>query len=186
MPIAGKRYFVFHESMYSALPTKLMRRGTVIIKNAESRNEMWFGHKMAPPLGGSRCKPSTPTFQRTLWIGPPMVRTMSCIFPAPASAMRESLRHQVPDIAEFTRTQQALHRPASDRRRAGRQRLTHRHPRPRRHRSRRSARGVSRSSSSASRTSSRAAEPGPAASAHAIRRAVARGMRSSSHSHESR
>ena len=51
MPIAGKRYFVFHESMYSALPTKLMRRGTVSIRNAESRKLMWFGQRMAPPVG---------------------------------------------------------------------------------------------------------------------------------------
>ena len=54
MPIAGKMYFVFHESMYSALPTKLMLRGTVSIRNAESRNEMWFGHRIAGPSSGSR------------------------------------------------------------------------------------------------------------------------------------
>ena len=52
MPIAGKMYFVFHESMYSALPTKLMLRGTVSIRNAESRNEMWFGHRIAGPVVG--------------------------------------------------------------------------------------------------------------------------------------
>ena len=52
MPIAGKMYFVFHESMYSALPTKLMLRGTVSIRNAESRNEMWFGHRIAGPSVG--------------------------------------------------------------------------------------------------------------------------------------
>ena len=54
MPIAGKRYFVFHESMYSALPTKLMLRGTVSIRNAESRKLMWFGHRIAGPSSGSR------------------------------------------------------------------------------------------------------------------------------------
>ena len=54
MPIAGKMCFVFHESMYSALPTKLMLRGTVSIRNAESRNEMWFGHRIAGPSTGSR------------------------------------------------------------------------------------------------------------------------------------
>jgi hypothetical protein len=37
MPIAGKRNFVFHESMYSALPTKLMLRGTCSIRNALNR-----------------------------------------------------------------------------------------------------------------------------------------------------
>ena len=37
MPSAGNRCFVFQSSMYSALPTKLMRRGTMIIRKAESR-----------------------------------------------------------------------------------------------------------------------------------------------------
>ncbi len=54
MPIAGKMYFVFQESMYSALPTKLMLRESVSIRNAESRNEMWFGHRIAGPSTGSR------------------------------------------------------------------------------------------------------------------------------------
>ena len=54
IPIAGNRCFVFHESMYSALPTKLMLRGTVSIRNAESRNEMWFGQRIAGPVSGSR------------------------------------------------------------------------------------------------------------------------------------
>ncbi len=58
MPIAGNRYFVFHESMYSALPTKLMLRGSVSIRNAESRKLMWLGHKIAGPSAGSRSKPS--------------------------------------------------------------------------------------------------------------------------------
>ena len=52
--MAGKTYFVFHESMYSALPTKLMLRGSVSIRNAESRNEMWFGHRIAGPSVGRR------------------------------------------------------------------------------------------------------------------------------------
>ncbi len=52
--MAGNRCFVFHESMYSALPTKLMLRGTVSIRNAESRNEMWFGHSSAGPSSGRR------------------------------------------------------------------------------------------------------------------------------------
>ena len=41
MPIAGNRNFVFHESMYSALPTKLMLRGS--IRNALSRKLTWLG-----------------------------------------------------------------------------------------------------------------------------------------------
>ena len=40
MPMAGKMNFVFHESMYSALPTKEMLRGTVKVSNAESRKLM--------------------------------------------------------------------------------------------------------------------------------------------------
>ena len=54
MPSAGKMCFVFHESMYSALPTKLMLRGSVSMRNIESRNEMWFGHRIAGPSSGSR------------------------------------------------------------------------------------------------------------------------------------
>ena len=54
MPSAGKMNLVFHESMYSALPTKLMLRGTVSIRNVESRNEMWFGQRIAGPSSGSR------------------------------------------------------------------------------------------------------------------------------------
>ena len=52
MPSTGKRYFVFHDCMYSALPTKLMLRGTDSIRNAESRNEMWLGHRIAGPVVG--------------------------------------------------------------------------------------------------------------------------------------
>ena len=49
MPSIGNTYFVFHEFMYSALPTKLMLRGTLSMRNAESRKEMWFGHRIAGP-----------------------------------------------------------------------------------------------------------------------------------------
>src|SRR4051794_30508219 len=54
IPIAGKTCLVFHESMYSALPTKLLLRGIVSIRNAESRNEMWLGHRIAGPVTGKR------------------------------------------------------------------------------------------------------------------------------------
>ena len=57
IPSTGNRNFVFHDCMYSALPTKLMLRGTESIRNAESRNEMWFGHRIAGPSAGSRSKP---------------------------------------------------------------------------------------------------------------------------------
>ncbi len=46
--------FVFHESMYSALPTKLIRRGTVSMRNAESRKLTWFGQRIAGPSDGMR------------------------------------------------------------------------------------------------------------------------------------
>src|SRR4029077_16652138 len=52
MPSAGNTYFVFHESMYSALPTKLMFRGIVSIRNAESRNENVVGAQDRRTLGG--------------------------------------------------------------------------------------------------------------------------------------
>ena len=58
MPSAGKTCFVFHESMYSALPTKLIRRGTVSIRNAESRKLTWFGQRIAGPAEGRRSYPS--------------------------------------------------------------------------------------------------------------------------------
>ena len=58
MPRAGKRYFVFHESMYSALPTKVIRRGSTSGRKNESITEVWLGQKIAPPVAG-RC--SSPT-----------------------------------------------------------------------------------------------------------------------------
>ena len=58
MPSIGNTYFVFHEFMYSALPTKLMLRGTLSMRNAESRKEMWFGHRIAGPPSGKRSNPA--------------------------------------------------------------------------------------------------------------------------------
>jgi hypothetical protein len=83
MPIAGKRCFVFHESMYSALPTKEMLRDTVSIKNAESRKLMWFGHRIAGPETGSRSYPESSIFHSFDATGRPMRRTRCCIVPAP-------------------------------------------------------------------------------------------------------
>ena len=60
IPSAGNRCFVFHESMYSALPMKLMLRDMDNMRNAESRNEMWFGHRIAGPSSGSRSWPAVP------------------------------------------------------------------------------------------------------------------------------
>ena len=54
--MAGKMYLVFHESMYSALPTKVMRRGSTSGRKNESITDVWFGQKMAPPVAGARCR----------------------------------------------------------------------------------------------------------------------------------
>ena len=58
MPIAGKMCLVFHESMYSALPTNVMRRGSTRGRKNESITEVWFGQKMAPPVRGTRSRPT--------------------------------------------------------------------------------------------------------------------------------
>ena len=60
MPMAGKRYFVFHESMYSALPTKLMRRGST--ERQEERVEeprCGSGTGWRRPSPGRCSRPST-------------------------------------------------------------------------------------------------------------------------------
>jgi hypothetical protein len=59
MPSAGKRYFVFQLSMYSALPTYVMRRGRTAGRKNESRTDVWEGHRMAGPSAGTCSSPST-------------------------------------------------------------------------------------------------------------------------------
>ena len=59
IPMAGKMYFVFHESMYSALPTKVMRRGSTSGRKNESITEVWLGQKIAPPVAGTWSMPRT-------------------------------------------------------------------------------------------------------------------------------
>ena len=49
IPIAGNRCFVFQSSMYSALPTKVMRRGRTTGRKNESITDVWFGQM----IGGS-------------------------------------------------------------------------------------------------------------------------------------
>ena len=44
--------------MYSALPTKVMRRGSTRGRKNESITEVWFGQKMAPPAVGTRSRPT--------------------------------------------------------------------------------------------------------------------------------
>ena len=87
MPMAGNRYFVFHESMYSDLPTKLMLRGTVSIRKAESRNEMWFGHRIAGPSAGRRSYPLASIFHSRRVTGPTMPRKRSWALPAPTAVV---------------------------------------------------------------------------------------------------
>ena len=72
MPSAGNRYLVFHESMYSALPTKLMLRGTV--KHQERRVEEADVVRARGSPGrrsGSRSKPSRSIVHSTSTTGRP-------------------------------------------------------------------------------------------------------------------
>ena len=62
MPMAGKRYLVFQESMYSALPTKVMRRGSTTGTKNESRTEVWLGQRIA--AAGRRARARA----RSTWI----------------------------------------------------------------------------------------------------------------------
>ena len=86
IPSAGNRYFVFHEFMYSALPTKLMLRGTLNIKNALSRKLMWFGARIAGPSAGNRSKPSRLIVHSTSTTGRPTRRNRVCALPAPRAS----------------------------------------------------------------------------------------------------
>ena len=78
MPIAGNKNLVFHESMYSALPTKLMSRPASSIKNALSRKLMWFGHKIAAPSAGKCSRPCRSKCQRRLATGSATFRARYC------------------------------------------------------------------------------------------------------------
>ena len=55
--------------MYSALPTKVMRRGSTTGRKNESITEVWFGQKMAPPVAGTCSRPDGLMRQRPLKIG---------------------------------------------------------------------------------------------------------------------
>ena len=90
MPSTGNRYFVFHDFMYSALPTKLMLRGTESIRNAESRKEMWFGHRIAGPSAGSRSKPFSSMSHSHLANGARIRRARRWAAPAPVALTTES------------------------------------------------------------------------------------------------
>jgi hypothetical protein len=48
--------------MYSLLPMNEILRGDNTMSSAESKKLMWFGHKIAAPLAGSRSKPSNSNF----------------------------------------------------------------------------------------------------------------------------
>ena len=55
--MAGNRYFVFQSSMYSALPTYVMRRGRTVGSMKESITDVWLGQRMAGPASGTRATP---------------------------------------------------------------------------------------------------------------------------------
>ena len=111
MPIAGKRNFVFQASMYSALPTKVMRRGTDSSRN-ESRTEMWFGQRIAPPVGRQAVQaldlhlPEHALDRRAE--GADHVLHLA----GAGFSHARSLRHQVWNRAKFMASSQALHRPS--------------------------------------------------------------------------
>ena len=63
IPIAGKMNLVFQSSMYSALPTNVMRRGNTNGIMNESMTDVWFGHRIAGPSTGTFSRPSTLTRQ---------------------------------------------------------------------------------------------------------------------------
>src|SRR5262245_29386678 len=100
MPSTGKRYFVFHDRMYSALPTKLMLRRTDSIRNAESMNEMWLGHRIAGPVSGRRSKPCSSMSQRRRANGASNHRARRCASPAPLAFTTVQLQH---DAEQFGR-----------------------------------------------------------------------------------
>jgi hypothetical protein len=61
MPRAGKMWRVFQLSMYSALPTNVMRRGSATGSTNESSTDVWLGHRMAGPSSGRWPNPSART-----------------------------------------------------------------------------------------------------------------------------
>lgn len=52
MPIAGNRNLVFHESMYSAMPTSEMFLGSVNVRNAEVKKRDVLGAENRRAIGG--------------------------------------------------------------------------------------------------------------------------------------
>jgi hypothetical protein len=87
MPRAGNRNRVFQWSMYSALPRNVIRRGDTSMRNAESRNEMWFGARIAAPVIGTFSTPSTRTSHRKRRNGLRAVRATSWSRPATRSSV---------------------------------------------------------------------------------------------------
>ena len=81
MPRAGKRYLVFQESMYSALPTNVMRRGRAHGRKKESITEVWLGHMIAPPSSGTFSRPSMVNFQSRWKMGSSTARAAGYSFP---------------------------------------------------------------------------------------------------------
>jgi len=50
---------VFQSSRYSALPTKVMRRGSTEGSRNESMTDVWLGQRMAAPAAGRFLTPRT-------------------------------------------------------------------------------------------------------------------------------
>src|SRR5689334_9507591 len=95
MPMAGNRNFVFQSSMYSALPTNVIRRGSTSGIMNESMTDVWFGHMIAGPSVGTFCKPSTCTRQPKRNNG---VRTvLAIVYSCPYSRCSSATRRSLPD-----------------------------------------------------------------------------------------
>ena len=77
MPSAGNRYLVFQSSMYSALPTYVIRRGSTAGRKNESSTEVWLAQMIAPPVAGTFSRPRTWNRQPNVNIGLMTLMAMS-------------------------------------------------------------------------------------------------------------
>jgi len=74
MPIAGKSVRVFQLSRYSALPMKLIRRGSTASRKAESRNDRWLAATMTGPVAGTLARPRISAGQSKRLVGRSIAR----------------------------------------------------------------------------------------------------------------
>ena len=188
-PSRGNRYLVFHESMYSALPTKLMLRGTVQHQErAVEEADVVRGTGSPGRRSGRRSKPSQSiVHSRVDHRARPTRRNPLLCLAGPvgvhAAMIRRIARRVVP--AHRTADEQRVSRAVRGRRPAARPRRRRRDRRAAAASIAASAPGVSRSSSSAARTSSSSASRRPVAGVATTRasRSALRGISASSHSH---